>query len=644
MPKGFDKISRGNGFRGAVRYIFANYKARFLCASDALAATVADRAISKMGTLARRLKPKIKKPVWHMALRLPKGDFVDDRTFQRIAHDYMKRMGWNRATHQYIAIISDDPEGQHIHIVANRVGIDGRVYYGRNENLISTRVIQELERDQTENYGLTLTEGPRYVLDARGVPRAVLGEAQDKKLSKNEHRKADRLAAAGQVQLPPRKATQRILRAALEAGMAGGGLGAFLDASERAGMRVLANVASTGRANGLSFEFDGIPFKASQVGDQYAWSLLSKKLGYRADRDLELLMSRSLKHVTEAGLPHLGQPVSPVPTLLAPPAAAIPMVISPTVKEVNYVPRYAPRYQASHRNRGASATSARRGSLAGSPSLNRVRALPGSHVDAAGDTRGSSGAEGLLHGNAGVQLRALGRADSGLRSAATGSNGSRVRLTRNPNLLAAAHQMLTAEREAELDHRDRVLARAQVEAVARAQVKARADAEARAAVARVATEAEAIALEPNFVVGTGVVITITCILDEALRGFTVKPGHFGHLYIRSSDDAFALLEMPDRIKFRETDTQSLRAGLALAASKWERITLSGSDEFKARAMRVATSLGIAGRVANPELHALRLSAQASSMAAAMPVARSELASKAPQPTNTKMNRPIPRPF
>lgn len=312
-----DRVSRGSGFGGAVRYVFANFNASFLCSSNVLAARDERRAISKMGMLAHRLRPDIKKPVWHQALRLPRGEEISHDRFREIAHDYMVRMGWNTNMNQYVAIVSDDPKGQHIHIVANRVGIDGSVFHGQNENLISTRVCQELERA----YGLTLTKGPEYILDERGVPRAVYSPPREKKIRKGEHRLAERLAATGKTKPLPRKAIQRALRSALSAGQTDG-LGAFLAAAESGGIRVLANVGSTGRVNGLSFEADGIAFKASDIGDDFRWAALKEVVGFTTS-DLPLLEARSLRHVMPDQLPSLSQPASSARELRAPPAAKV---------------------------------------------------------------------------------------------------------------------------------------------------------------------------------------------------------------------------------------------------------------------------------------------------------------------------------
>ncbi|MCV5855746.1 relaxase, partial [Escherichia coli] len=49
-----------------------------------------------------------------------------------------------------------------------------------------------------------------------------------------------------------------------------------------------ANIASTGKMNGFSFEYRNIAFKASQLGKAYSWVNLQKQLNYNQNH-LEVL-------------------------------------------------------------------------------------------------------------------------------------------------------------------------------------------------------------------------------------------------------------------------------------------------------------------------------------------------------------------
>jgi hypothetical protein len=503
-----------------------------------------------MGTLAHRLRPDIRKPVWHQALRLPRGEVISHDKYREIAHDYMRRMGWDSNKHQYVVIVSDDPEGQHIHIVGNRVGIDGSsIYLGKNENLISTRVCQELERD----YGLTVTKGPKYVLDERGIPRAVYSGPKDKKPKKGEVRMLERQQREGEAKSLPRSVLQRVLKSALAAGQSGG-MAAFLETTEAGGVRVLANVARTGKVNGLSFESGGVSFKASAISDAYAWAALTTAVRYEEARDQALLEARSLRHVTRDQLP-LGQPASTTRELLAPPVAAEPIVVPASApREAQHAQRYQPTYRQA---RCAAPAPRSRLSLAGRPPIDSLRSLPGGTVDATdGAWRAQHTPESVVSRDAQLLLGGNRSANRRLRPSTRATDPAAGGLKRDATLLEAARFAQ------ELRH------------------------------------------DAPVIEGNGRITVPIELLSSALDGYVAKQGRWDTLYIRKSDDTYAMVDTGSCIKLASSDDSTVRAALAAAAGKWTELWLSGSEAFMARAVREAVRLGISNRIANPELQGL----------------------------------------
>lgn len=264
------KISRGKGFRGALDYAFerdgADAEPGRLLGGN-MSGQDARQLAAEFGQV-RRLRPDIEKPVWHNALRLPKGEKLSDVQWVAIADDYMKRMGFTEA-HPRAYVLHDDDVGQHIHIVASRVSTMGKVYLGKNENLASTRHIQALERE----YGLSITKGPTYDPETGKIE---MPEARQLKKGEIE-------AAVRTGQEPPRQRLQRLIDDALAEKPTAPQLAERLTV---AGVTVRANVASTGRCNGLSFELDGVAFKGSALGKTYGWKGLQERgLSYEQDRD-----------------------------------------------------------------------------------------------------------------------------------------------------------------------------------------------------------------------------------------------------------------------------------------------------------------------------------------------------------------------
>lgn len=259
LVKGMQKIRRGKCFTGVVSYALApapHHKiAPVIIGGNIIGSSVDEVTDEFMRT--QKLRPDVQKPVWHNSLRLPIGDSLTDEQWKLVADDYMKRMGFSD-THLRCYVLHDDEAGQHIHIIASRIRIpDGQLYLGRNENLISTRIIQELERD----HQLARTKGS----SPSSTPKV-------RKTGRNEEMMEARTG---------NKAPKKIIQEAIEAVLSFYGtinIDDFIYEVGKQNITAKASIASTGKMNGFSFEYAGIAFKASQLGKAYSWSSLSKRV------------------------------------------------------------------------------------------------------------------------------------------------------------------------------------------------------------------------------------------------------------------------------------------------------------------------------------------------------------------------------
>lgn len=150
MMKGMRKISRGSGFRGCLEYLCEKSKAEIIGGN--MSGTTA-RALAAEFGIGRSMRPEVTKPVWHNALRLPEGEEISPENWREIGEEYMQKMGFCDR-HQRVIFLEKLPAGHHIHILASRISLDGELYLGKNENLESTKHIQELEKK-------TVCESPR---------------------------------------------------------------------------------------------------------------------------------------------------------------------------------------------------------------------------------------------------------------------------------------------------------------------------------------------------------------------------------------------------------------------------------------------------------------------------------------------------
>lgn len=270
------KIRRGKCFRGVISYALApaphHKTVPVIIGGNMIGLSVDEVTAEFMQT--QKLRPDVQKPVWHNSLRLPMGDLLTNEQWKLIADDYMRRMGFDE-THLRCYVLHDDEAGQHIHIIASRIRIpDGQLYLGRNENLISTRIIQELERDHL----LTRTKGP----SPSSAPKV-------RKSCRNEEMLEARTG---------NKASKKIIQEAIEAVLSFYGtitIDDFIYELGKQNITAKANTASTGKMNGFSFECEGIAFKASQLGKAYSWSSLSQKVTLTATVEPHV--------IDDAGLP-----------------------------------------------------------------------------------------------------------------------------------------------------------------------------------------------------------------------------------------------------------------------------------------------------------------------------------------------------
>lgn len=276
------KIERGSGFRGVLDYAFGKGDAEVICGTMS---GKTPRALAAEFGLSRAARPDVARPVWHASLSLPPGETRTPAEWSQIIEDFMDGMGLGG--HQYVAVRHHDTDHEHVHIIASRIGLDGDLYLGKWDAKRAIKLTADLE----VRHGLTITKG----LEDGPAPVATP--------TKREVEMAIRTGDA-----PPRVALQQIVDVALSEP---GSVFDFMDRLEAAGVGVRANVASTGRMNGFSFEYGGVPFKASDLGKSYAWKALQERgIEYVQDRDGQSLIDRANRGATPRGQIDDGSPVA----------------------------------------------------------------------------------------------------------------------------------------------------------------------------------------------------------------------------------------------------------------------------------------------------------------------------------------------
>ncbi|HIH5003657.1 TPA: relaxase/mobilization nuclease domain-containing protein [Klebsiella oxytoca] len=254
--KGMHKIKRGKNFAGVVLYALKpayHHKKDPIVIGGNMDGSAAEDLIVEFNT-TKALRPDVAKPVWHNSLRLPKNEALTDAQWSEIADDYMSRMGFSE-THLRCYVLHDDAAGQHIHIIASRIELSsGKLYLGKNENLISTRIIEELEQD----YQLTRTKGTDAMKPSSSPAK--------RKKSRNEAMLEGRTGE---------KCPKTIIQEAIDTLITSKiSEEEFVQQLAAQKIKAIPNRASTGKMNGFSFEYANISFKASQLGKKYSWKNL----------------------------------------------------------------------------------------------------------------------------------------------------------------------------------------------------------------------------------------------------------------------------------------------------------------------------------------------------------------------------------
>jgi hypothetical protein len=200
----------------------------------------------------RQVNPNLRKAVWHTSLSFNPDDAVklDSAKMLAIAEGYVRKMGLDKT--QYAIIRHhDQPDNQHLHIIANRVGDDGRTIKDGHNFYHSKQVLKELMQE----HGLTPPQGVRM---EKQHPEKLHGA----ELTRHELKQALHQALT--------KATNRpVLLATLQA--------------QKINAHEFTNKA--GMVTGISFEKDGQVFKGSAVAREYSLAGLDQQLAANQFRE-----------------------------------------------------------------------------------------------------------------------------------------------------------------------------------------------------------------------------------------------------------------------------------------------------------------------------------------------------------------------
>jgi len=166
------KIMMGKSFRGCISYCLedkrepnaarnrADVLQYNLCFGD-------KRELVQQFNDVRNLNPRLAKPVLHITLSLSPGERLTQEQLTEMAEDCARELGFEK--NQFIAVEHNDTRHQHIHLVVNRVGFDGKTLSDSNNFKRMAAFCRKMEL----KFGLRQVLSPRRFLPEgqRNLPR-----------------------------------------------------------------------------------------------------------------------------------------------------------------------------------------------------------------------------------------------------------------------------------------------------------------------------------------------------------------------------------------------------------------------------------------------------------------------------------------
>lgn len=232
--------------------------------ADVIGGTVSSRNVKQVIDelmIPCSIRPSVKKPISVYSLSLhPDDGTINREKWRHIVQDFMKAMGFPDDT-IYIAMRHHDKPHEHVHIIANRISLSGKLYYGRNEVKKAIRITRELEK--------------RYHL------KEVKSTGKEK--SDNFMTQGEYAGMRYRGKIPARVQIRQAIQGILKASNGVINIKEFEHKLRDKGVSFIPSTTESGRIFGCSFECKGVRIKGSDLGRSYSWNSLVKALDLNED-------------------------------------------------------------------------------------------------------------------------------------------------------------------------------------------------------------------------------------------------------------------------------------------------------------------------------------------------------------------------
>ena len=134
---------KGKGFRGLATYLLRQDRGRIV--AGPMAGRTPRELAREFGAL-RKLNPRVTKAVAHLMLSPSSEDApISDEQWQAIAQRYIEAMGFENSA--WVAVLHQDTDHQHIHIIASRIDFSGKTVSDSNDFRRSEAIVRKIEQE-----------------------------------------------------------------------------------------------------------------------------------------------------------------------------------------------------------------------------------------------------------------------------------------------------------------------------------------------------------------------------------------------------------------------------------------------------------------------------------------------------------------
>ena len=135
------KLIKGKGFRGALEYDLKQGKGLLL---ETNVAGQTPKELAKEFGIIRALRPTLGKAVCHVSLSIHPTEQLTDEQWRKAAQRWLTGMGFTN--NQYVVSRHTNTEHPHIHILANRIDLEGNVVSDAHDSKRQEVLMRLLEK------------------------------------------------------------------------------------------------------------------------------------------------------------------------------------------------------------------------------------------------------------------------------------------------------------------------------------------------------------------------------------------------------------------------------------------------------------------------------------------------------------------